>query len=244
LQILIRAGHGTFCTELQAPNLTFPWRECLPLTGGQQNLTFALPTLGEIRNLNWIVKGHLGDFVAVDQVTLSVEMPHLSTPERAFLSSYAMLLSNWIPAAGLTRDRANFPAGDFDNVSASGMQAAAAVTAWQLGMISKPAATEIVTRTAQGLMSLPNCHGLWPHFVKNGQTVTDTEWSSLDTILTVVPLLEAQEVLGLDTAATEQVLTNIDWTGLITPDGRISHGYDYSCTQALENSWYDFGTET
>jgi hypothetical protein len=244
LLVLIRDGHGTFCAELQAPNLSFPWRECLSLAGGQQNLQFSLPTLGEIRNLNWIVKGHLGDYAVVDQVSLVVEVPQLSAPERAFLSSYAMLLSNWIPATGLTRDRANFPAGDFDNVSASGMQAAAAVTAWKFGMISKPAAAEIVTRTTQGLMSLPRCMGLWPHFVTNGQIVTDTEWSSLDTILTVVPLLEAQEVLGLDTARTEQVLTTIDWMGLITPDGRISHGFNYTCTKALENSWYDFGTET
>jgi uncharacterized repeat protein (TIGR01451 family) len=155
-----------------------------------------------------------------------------------------MLLSNWDRASGLTRDRANFPAGKSDNVSASGMQAAAAVMAWRLGFISRASATEIVTRTTEGLLDLPHCGGLWPHFVTNGQIATDTEWSSVDTILAVVPLLEAREALGLESTAVEQMLTDIDWAALILPDGSISHGYNYTCTERLENGWHDFGTET
>jgi hypothetical protein len=237
-------GQGTFQAEVQAPDLSLPWSGSVPLSGGQQDIPFDLPALGEARNLNWLVIGGSGDFVEVDRVELIVEVPALVTQERAFLWSYAMLLSNWDPASGLTRDRANSPAGDFDNVSASGLQAAAAAMAWHLGFISTPVAEEIVTGTATALVDLPTCHGLWPHFVENGQIAPDTEWSSLDSVIAIVALLEAHEALGLETAAIEQVLTDIDWAGLILPDGSMSHGYDHDCAQRLEAGWKDFGTES
>jgi hypothetical protein len=65
-----------------------------------------------------------------------------------------MLLNNRDPATGLTRDRDSWMAGSFDNVSASGMQAAAAVMAWRLGFISEASATGIVTKTTEGLLAL------------------------------------------------------------------------------------------
>ena len=244
LRFRIADGQGMFKVELQAPHLAKLWENSALLSGGPRDLLFNPPMLGEVRNLNWLVVGSAGDFVAVDQVELIVELPQLSTSQRAFLWSYGMLLSNWISTTGLTRDRANFPAGDFDNVSASGMQAAAAVLAWRAGLISEPAALEIVTRTTEGLMRLPRCNGLLPHFVRNGQIVSNTEWSSLDTVLAAVPLLQAREALGLDAEGIGQLLTGTHWLSLSLPNGHISHGYNTTCTQLLQDSWYDFGTET
>jgi len=250
LRVEVLNGQGTFEVKLEAADEPPAWVQSVALSGGQQDLQFVLPDLGEIQNLSWLVVGGSGDFVDVDRVELIVEVPALATPDRAFLWSYAMLLSNWDPASGLTRDRANYPAGDSDNVSASGMQAAAAVMAWHLGFISEPDATEIVTDTAAALMALPRCHGLWPHFVQNGQAEPGEEWSSLDSIIAITALLEAQEALGLDTADIEQVLADIDWAGLILPDGSISHGFEYDpndpsfCGQRLEDRWKDFGTES
>lgn len=244
VRVRVLDGQGTFKVELKAPGNSLAWEDSVTLSGGQQDIQFDLPDLGEIQNLNWLVIGDSGDFVEVDRVELIAELPALTTQERAFLWSYAMLLSDWDPASGLTRDRANFPAGDSDNVSASGMQAAAAAMAWHLGLISKPSAIEIVADTATALAALPRCHGLWPHFVQNEQIAPATEWSSLDSIIAIVALLEAQEALGLDTTDIEQVLTDIDWAGLILPDGSISHGYDHDCAQRLESGWEDFGTES
>jgi len=237
-------GSGTLRLEMQAPDDSLPWWQESPLGGTEQTLQFPVPFTGEIQNLNWLVKGQAGDFVVVERIEMLVEVPELSVGERGFLWSYAMLLDNWDPTSGLTRDRANFPAGDFDNVSASGLQAVAAVLAWHLGFIPRSSAIEVVEGTTTGLMSLPRCHGLWPHFVANGQIAPGTEWSSLDTVITAVALIEAREALGLDTAPVEAVLTGIDWTDLLLPNGQVSHGYDNACSTRLEAGWYDFGTET
>jgi hypothetical protein len=259
IQIQVLDGQGTFQVELQhgentsCPPQVVKWTsENVALSGGPQVVSFNLPPdLGEIGNLNWQVKGNAGDSIVVDRVELEVTWPQLDTPERAFLWSYAMLLANWDPESGLTRDHAYYAANQFDNVSASGMQAAAAVMAWHLGFIDEASATEIVTKTTQALLALPRCHGLWPHFVENGQIITGTEWSSIDTVIAIVALLEAREALGLETAEVEQVLTGIDWPALILGNGSISYGYVTDCSQRIEDEaggveggWKDFGTES
>jgi hypothetical protein len=242
LKFGILDGEGTFQVELQDPAGVIIPVGSAPLSGDQQTVQFELPVLEAIQNLNWVVKGNSGNFVVVDQVELIVELPQLDVGQRAFLWSYAMLLSNWNSTSGLTRDRANFPEGDFDNVSASGLQAAAAVMALDLGFITD---TQIVTDTTTALLNLPSwCHGLWPHFVTDGQITSDTEWSSLDTVIAAIALIEAREALGLDTSEVEQVLKGIDWEVLILPDGTISHGYNHDCSQRIDNGWYDFGTES
>lgn len=259
VRIQVLDGQGTFQVVLQngeniycPPQVTKWGSGNVSLTGGPQEILFSLPAdLGEVGNLNWQVFGSTGDFVVVDQVELIVEVPQLDVPERAFLWSYAMLLANWDPDSGLTRDHAYLTAGEFDNISASGMQSAAAVMAQHLGFTSEVSATEIVTKTTQALLALPHCHGLWPHFVKNGQIITDTEWSSIDTVIAAVALLEARQALGLDTVQVENVLTGIDWPALILGNGSISHGYVTDCSLWIEDEagglaggWQDFGTES
>ena len=269
LQLHILDGAGALEVEWHAQDPVTPgqeivkWQASAALTGGPQQLQFTLPsTLGEVQNLNWLIRGNAGDFIVVDRVTLSATVPLLTTPERAFLWSYAMLLDNWSPATGLTRDHAYWGAGEFDNVSASGMQAAAAVLAWRLGFMSQVSATAIVTQTSAALLDLPRCHGLWPHFVTNSLVtptiVPGTEWSSIDTAIAAVALLEAQQALGLDTSAVEQQFSGMFPAELILPDGSISHGYTTdtpacrlsgqtdlcACSERIGGGWRDFGTES
>jgi hypothetical protein len=246
LRLLVLDGSGQLEVELQDPDQSVTWTQTVNLAGGPQTLFFDNLPPEAIRSLNWVVKGSLGDFVVVDRVELEVSMPQLTPPERAFLWSYSMLLANWDATLGLTRDRASFPAGDFDNVSASGLQAAAAVQAWKLGMISEGSAVQIVSQTTDSLLSLPNCHGLWPHFVTEGQITAKTEFSSVDTIITMIALLEANEALGMKegAGAVAQAWQQIEWSLLVTADNRISHGFDADCTSPLPYTWYDFGTET
>ena len=154
-----QVGENTYCPP-QVPVPGWPG-QTVSLSGGEQNITFSLPPgLGNVQNLNWLVLGDAGDFVVMDRVELTVTLPYLDNPaKRAFLHSYAMLLANWDPRSGLTRDHAYWAAGGFDNVSASGMQAAAAVMAWHLGFISQASATEIVTETAEALLALSTTYG-------------------------------------------------------------------------------------
>jgi hypothetical protein len=69
-----------------------------------------------------------------------------------------------------------------------------------------------------------------------------TEWSSVDTAIAAIGLLEAQQALGLDTSGTETFLTEIDWNDLVTTTG-ISHGYNYSGT-LIPYAWDTFGGES
>ena len=246
LRLIVLDGSGQLEVELQAPDLSVIWTQTVNLAGGPQTLFFDNLPPEAIRSLNWVVKGSAGDFVVVDRVELEVSMPQFTAPERAFLWSYGMLLANWDATSGLTRDRASFPAGDFDNISASGLQAAAAVQAWKLGMISEASAVQIVSQTTTSLLSIPNCHGLWPHFVTDGQITAKTEFSSVDTVIAMVALLEANEALGMEDSANAvaQALQQIEWSQLLTADNRLSHGFDTDCTSPLPYTWYDFGTET
>ena len=112
LRLHIADGAGQLQVELQAPDLSIVWSQTMVLSGGGQIVEYInLPGV-DVRNLNWLVKGQAGDFVVVDTVELLVSVPPLSAPEQAFLWSYSMLLANWDPSTGLTRDRASFPAGE------------------------------------------------------------------------------------------------------------------------------------
>lgn len=281
IRLHVRDGRGSFQVELQRGENTFCppqisiWKSAkVSLKSGQDTtFQFDLPSnLAEVQNLNWLVIGNAGDFVVVDRVELIAELPELDPAQRAFLWSYAMLLANWDADSGLTRDHAYLTAREFDNVSASGMQAAAAVMAWHLGFtpldklhpsertsldgsyptgfISKASATEIVERTTEALLKLPRCHGLWPHFVKNRQIIKGTEWSSIDTIIALVALLEARLALGLPTGEVDSVLSEIEWSLLVVDNAHISHGYIDDCSRRIgqigkpEAVWKDFGTES
>ena len=69
-----------------------------------------------------------------------------------------------------------------------------------------------------------------------------TEWSSVDTVIAAIGLLEAQSGLGLDTSGTEQLLQEIEWDDLVTEKG-ISHGYTYS-GDLIPYAWDVFGGES
>ena len=51
-----------------------------------------------------------------------------------------------------------------------------------------------------------------------------TEWSSIDSVISAVALLAAQGSLGLDTSGSEELLRRIDWQDLEQSDG-LSMGY-------------------
>jgi hypothetical protein len=259
LQIGVAEGNGTLSIDLKLGHAQCPqpypteevvkWHEEVTLTGGPQDLSFDLPqNLGEIQTLNWYLEGQAGDSVAVNKVELVAEVPKLDAPKRAFLWNYAQFLYSWNPDTGLTRDQAYFTAEEDNNISASGLQAAAAVVAYQQGFISKDSASDIVARTSQALLALPRdsdaCGGshLWPHFIDHGHIKKGTEWSSIDTVIAAISLIEARQALGLDASAVEQVLKDVDWTKLIS-EGYIGHGYSDTCERIPWN-WDSFGLES
>lgn len=224
------------------------WSDETTLDDGAQVVSFTLPRLGNVDELLWILDGAAGDAVVLDSITLTATTPITDTATRAFVWSYGQLLSNWNPNTGLVRDRGSDPSGKFDAIQATGSLAAATAQAAQLGVISQSNAHQIVGKIGQTLLvETPRFHGLWPHFVKVSsegviEIVPGTEWSSVDTVIAAIGLLTAQHALGLDTAATEQMLRDIDWNDLTQPDDMISMGYDFH-GQRIPWTWKDFGTE-
>ena len=256
IQVAGGAAGRNFKIELkdERTNSTL-WSDVVTLTGGAQTFRYPLPPLSDVTNLNWLLDNAApGDFVAVENVALTGTTQITDTALAAFVWSYGMLLNNWNPVTGLVRDKAKDASGEFDAIQATGSLAAATAQAEQLGIITYADAVTIVTSISNTLLTeIPrypagdNNQGLWPHWVELTPSgtfaiVEKTEWSSVDTAIAALGLLEAQTALGLGTSGTEQMLENIGWNDLLMPTG-LSHGYNYSGTLIMF-TWDTFGGES
>jgi hypothetical protein len=231
-----------------------PWEGSEPLTGGAQTITFNdLNVSSDIKTLNWFLGPVTpNDYVVVDHVAFTATTSITDIALAGFVWSYGMLLNNWDPNTGLVRDQARDLKGVHDGIQSTGSLAAATVVAEQLGVIDHTDAVQIVTQISNTLLSeIPRYHGLWPHFVEEISSTgvltieSGKEWSSIDTAIAAIGLLEAQKALSLDTSGTKRMLRGIDWDDLLTPEG-ISHGYSYTGTlmSNSENTWNTFGGES
>jgi hypothetical protein len=233
-------------------NGNLKWKGERTLNGGVQNFNFTLPALENINEFVLVLdNAATGDFVTVKKITFTATVPTrlLGDPSTAaFVWSYGMLLNNWNAQTGLVRDKAKDASGEFDAIQATGSLAAATALAEQVGIIRRTDAIAIISKIVNTLLNkVPRCHGLWPHFVDvTGGIIDikeDTEYSSVDTVIAAIGLLDAQNAFGLNTSVTVQMLTDIDWADLATPNG-ISHGYDELCNTRLGSTWDTFGGES
>ncbi len=251
LQISIPEGTPgrIFRAELKDSNNNLQWSTEIVLQGGRQMMDVDLPPLGEISQLVLVLdRASGGDFVSIDHISLTAATSITDTATAAFVWSYGMLLNNWNPDTGLIRDKAKDASGEFDAIQATGSLAAATALAEQVGIIQHADAVAIVNKIGDALLhQLPRNHGLWPHWVRRTpdgsfEIVSGTEWSSVDTVIAAVGLLDAQQALGLDTSETEQMLHDIEWNNLVTEKG-ISHGYTFDNT-LIPYAWDVFGGES
>lgn len=247
---IVRGAPGrTFRLELKDHG-AFRWTDEIILNGGEQVISAELPALGEINELVWVLDHAAGgDTVVLDSITFTATTSLTDTATAAFVWSYGQLLNSWNPETGLVRDKARDASGDFDAVQVTGSLAAATAMAAQLGVVARDDAVAIVDKIGQVLLTeLPRAHGLGPHFVRVSpegaiDIVPGTEWSSIDSVIAAIGLLTAKNALGLDTAATEQMLRKIDWDDLTQPDGMISMGYTYQ-GERIPWAWDIFGSES
>jgi len=248
IQIAEATPGRVFKVELKYGD-TLQWKEQISLNGNEEMINLKLPKLGNINRIVLVLdQGLANDYVVIERVSLTAKTHIKDTATTAFVWSYGMLLNNWNPETGLVRDKAKDGSGEFDAIQATGSLAAATAVAEQLGVIHRKDAIQIINRISETLLNeVPRYHGLLPHWVKilpNGGyvIVENTEWSSVDTVIAMLGLLEAQTSVGLDTSGTEQLLREIDWTDLITDKG-ISHGYTYD-GNLIPYAWDVFGGES
>jgi beta-glucosidase len=225
------------------------WRKEIILNGGRQVVSSDLPALGNVNELVWVLDhASVGDYVVLDSVSFTATTEITDTATAAFVWSYGMLLNNWNPTTALVRDKAKDASGEFDAIQATASLAAATAVAEQLGIVERADAVQIVGAISDTLLlDLPRFHGVWPHWVKISPTdaitiVYGTEWSSVDTVIVAIALLDAQHGLGMDTSGVEQMLQAIDWNDLVMPGG-ISHGYTYTGDR-IPYAWDVFGGES
>lgn len=197
--------------------------------------------------VNWLVDGT--GSVEIGEMRLSLDSPEYTLPEAVFLWSYAHLYQTYDPATGLTRDRARWPASNYSSVQTMGTFALATAMGADLGYLDPAEATATVQQVWNAISAIPRHEpsGLLPHFVSNWDITENTEYSSVDTVIALVSLLVAQEMLGEDASGVRAMLADIDWDGLTAGGTQpVSMGFEHDGNDwvMLESSWDVFGSES
>lgn len=247
-------GSGWFRLELKSPGEVILWNEAVNLAE-EDYRTFVfrfsrqdLDALDNVKLLNWVAEP--GTQAAVDSVGLLVRFPDIPMDKRAFLVSYAKLARCYSEADGTVRDRANFPAGDYDCVPTSGLFCLATALAAELDLVDRSFAIETLHKVYNTVASVPRARGVLPHFIRKYdgryRIHAGTEFSTVDTSLYYHGMLLAARIL--DDAETETKLVRdvraIEFAALLTPEGFVTHGLMDDGTTRLKSAWGDWGGET
>jgi hypothetical protein len=247
IEVKIIDGVGLFKIELKDINNDFISWQFYQLTGGSRTLSYSIEPSTNISRLNWLINE--AGYATVDEIRLLIESPDYNLQEAVFLFSYNHLSQCYDEATGVVRDRARWPAGVFDAVQSIGTFALASAVAWDLGYIEESTAKAIITKTKNTILALPTYHGLLPHFLENGNRHPNSEWSSVDTVITLIAEILACQAVGEDTSPLEAMMQSIDWNDL-TDNGAHSIGMGYSTTgEKLKDTygnlltWNTFGSE-
>lgn len=241
LQIELVDGYGSLKVELKNAKGQIVHQEKRNLSGASRVLNFSISPHAEIKLLNWLVDG--SGFAKVKNARLKIKSPKYLMPEAVFLFSYGHLSQCYDPDMGLVRDRARWPSKDYAALPSTGMFALATAIAHDLGYVGKTNAKKIVKKIRNVLQKLPRYHGLLPHFVTNKKITPETEWSSVDTVITLTSVILACQSLRLNSSPLEEMILNIDWFDLTDGGAHsISQGYDYESNK-IKYSWDTFGSE-
>jgi hypothetical protein len=168
---------------------------------------------------------------------LLIQFPPLSLAQRVMLVSYAKLARCYTPARGVAKDIANLPAGEFDNVPASGLFCLATAAACGVGMVDRTFALEALHRVHEVIAGLPRVLGLLPHFIRevdgHNRIHPGTEYSTGDTSIYYHSMLLAAQMLG-----------QIAFTNLKDREGFVVRGLKEDGRTPLTSYWHDWGGET
>ena len=251
--MIVRArGQGFLKLELKPVKGEPLWKDLQRIdTGDEWNefrFDWSPAKLRKVKQLNWIAES--GAELCIDSIRLRIDFPSVPFEKKVFLISYAKLARCYSPSDGIVKDRANWPAGDFDNIPTSGLFCLATCAAWKMGIVDEEFARKTLCKVHRTVSGLKTVNGLLPHFVvkRDGryQICDCTEYSTADTSIYYHSMLLSAEMLR-EPKVLESVKTAI---GKIkfdqlrkTSAGYISHGYKQDGT-LLESYWDNWGGET
>lgn len=183
------------------------------------------------------------------EVLLPADIPH---PRRGALLGLGALLANWDEATGMVQDRGSFPAGIYENMTATAKLAKILALALHQGLLEPGAAHEALAKITTTLLDvvprgpLPT-NRLWPHFTRNGGAARHegSEWGSGDAAYAATDLALALALSGDRQGRLSEVLHflhEVDWQALFH-EGFYRHGYDRE-GRLIPHRWEGFGAET
>lgn len=245
-------GTGQVRLELLDGDRRLRWQQRIDLSPVEsQRHTFEVDAaaLGPLKFLNWIVEP--GSQAEISSLGFGIRKPEMSPEEWIFRVSLGKLRRCHDPASGLTRDRAHAPPGVFDTVPSSGMHALAGAVAAAEGILDPDTVAAEIRRTTEVLLTLPRAGGFLPHFTHRGgdgnPTIhPSTEFSTVDTAITLHALHLASKVLGLRDVQRSVMIAirEIDFDAVTDIDGWVSHGFETDGVTLIPHRWRDWGGET
>ncbi len=245
-------GKGTLKLELKSPAEQVLWQKVQQLDTGNEwrELTSSWPPADfrKVKLLNWVAES--GAELCIDSINLAIEFPKVPFEKKIFLISYAKLARSYSPADGIVKDRANWPAGDFDSIPASGLFCLATCAAWKMEVVDRQFAEQTLRKVHTTVSSLPRAKGLLPHFIRKYEGKYkihhDTEYSTADTSLYYHAMLLAAQMLsdGETLASLTKAVKEIEFDQLRNPDGYVIHGLKDDGQTSLASFWRDWGGET
>jgi len=244
-------GQGLLKVELKSAEERVLWREVVHVDSPDRyrELRWGIPRhVNDVKLMNWVAER--GSDFCIDSIALELDFPKLPTDRRTFLVSYAKLARCYSPEEGVVRDRAHWPAGDFDCVPTSGLFCLATCAAWRVGIVEREFAQQALHRVHQTISRLPTAAGLPPHFIRKVDGVyrihKDTEYSTADASLYFHSMLLASQMLDDKPILAEltRAIRAIEFDKLRDKDGYIVHGLEDDGQTRLPHVWRDWGGET
>ncbi|HCN77436.1 MAG TPA: hypothetical protein DIT13_09620 [Verrucomicrobiales bacterium] len=193
-----------------------------------------------------------GDEAEIGAIEWEVALGETPLPRRAALLGLGALLANWDSSSGMAQDRGSFPAGIYENLTATAKLAKIIALAAREGIVDETAGKAAIEKIAATLLDVvprgpQPSNRLWPHFTRNGGTARHegSEWSSGDTAYAVADLALALALTGDAQKRLPQLmemLRGINWR-MLHDRGFYRHGYDRD-GKIIPHRWQGFGVET
>lgn len=243
IKVAIKDGQGDFKIEVIDGDGAIKYSQTFILDGGTNTLELDITNGGiafDIKQIN-LISGIANSWAKVDELGVVIQSPALTTEEAVFLYSYAHMSHQYDGDLGLIGERASWEVGALPvgnngrgtaGVPATALFALATALGKEMGYVNALDADMIVRKIHDKMQYWPTQKGLLPHYLQmnsSGSMVLrpQSEYSSVDTAITLSALILADNIIGINSAPIEAMAENIDWNDLTNNYTEpVSHGYD------------------